>query len=66
MTNYRFICNDRNYADIKIYEDSSMDEVEIELSCNKLFNHDVFSLAFYFFHLFILSSLIFSLMTRFA
>lgn len=44
MTNYRFICNDRNYADIKIYEDSSMDEVEIELSCNKLFNHDVFRL----------------------
>ena len=42
MTNYRFICNDRNYTDIKIYDDSSMDEVDITLSCNKLFNHDVF------------------------
>ena len=44
MTNYRFICNDRNYADVKIYDDSSMDEVDITLSCNKLFNHDVFRL----------------------
>ncbi len=40
--NYRFICNDRDYAEIKIYDDISMNEVEIELSSIKLFNHDVF------------------------
>ena len=41
--NYRFICNDRNYADIKIYDDISMQEVEITTSY-KLFNHDVFQI----------------------
>ena len=44
MTNYRFICNDRDYSDIKIYDDLSMNEVEVPLSNNKLFNHDVFRL----------------------
>jgi len=39
--NYRFICNDRNYENIKIYDDISMQEVELTTSY-KLFNHDVF------------------------
>jgi exoribonuclease R len=41
--NYRFICNDRNYENIKIYDDISMQEVEITTSY-KLFNHDVFQI----------------------
>ena len=39
---YRFICNNRNYTDIKVYDDASMNECDIVPNIN-LFNHDTFT-----------------------
>ena len=40
---YRFICNDRNYTDIKVYDDISMNECHL-IPAIKLFNHDTFTI----------------------
>tara|TARA_X000000368_G_scaffold313540_2_gene251176 strand:+ start:16814 stop:18490 length:1677 start_codon:yes stop_codon:yes gene_type:complete len=40
---FRFICNNRDYTDTKVYDEISLQETDIQ-PIIKLFNHDVFSI----------------------